>query len=110
MGTPDRPPLPAARRVKTVFPLPNGNASVFLHPTARPGGSLEVVSPPARFGGPGFYFVVRDAPSAWAKPVPAMTERIHVYAGEAELRTDHALSIWGRTFLRLHYAMEPVGD
>jgi hypothetical protein len=53
---------------------------------------------------------VRDAPSAWAKPVPAMTERIPVDAGEAELRTDHALSIRGRTFMRAHYAMEPVGD
>ena len=55
--------------------------------------------------GAGFYFVVRDGAAAWAKTVPAMTEEIHVYVGEGELRTDHTVRIWGRTFLRLHYAM-----
>lgn len=102
------PPLAAAPCVRTVFPLPNGSASVFLRPEARPDGSFLLASPPARFGGPGFYFVVRDGPSAWAKAVPAMTEDIHVYAGDDELRTDHTLRLWGRTFLRLHYAMEPA--
>jgi hypothetical protein len=101
-----RPPLAAGPCVRTVFPLPNGSASVFLAPAAGPDGSFELVSPPARFGGAGFYFVVRDGPRAWAKPVPAMTERIRVYAGDADLRTDHTLSLWGRTFLRLHYAIE----
>jgi hypothetical protein len=105
VATPPRAPGPC---VRTVFPLPNGSASVFLQPTARPDGSLELVSPPARFGGAGFYFVVRDGPAAWAKTVPAMTEQIRVYAGDSELRTDHTLRIWGRTFLRLHYAMEPA--
>jgi hypothetical protein len=33
--------------VSTVFPLPNGSASVFLVPKARPDGSFELVSPPA---------------------------------------------------------------
>jgi hypothetical protein len=39
-----------------------------------------------------------------------MTERIHVYAGEEDLRTDHTLLLWGRTFLRLHYAMQRAVD
>jgi hypothetical protein len=91
--------------VRTVFPLPNGSASVFLVPKAHPDGSFELVSPPARFGKAGFYFVVRDGPAAWVKPVPAMTEEIRVYVAEPDLRTDHTLRIWGRPFLRLHYAM-----
>lgn len=38
-----------------------------------------------------------------------MTERIHVYVGDSDLRTDHTLRLWGRTFLRLHYAMQDAG-
>ena len=93
--------------MKTVFPLPNGSASVFLVPTARGDGSLELVSPPGRFGGAGFYFVVRDGPRAWARTVAAMTEHIHVYVGDSDLHTDHTLRLWGRPFLRLHYVMQP---
>jgi hypothetical protein len=102
------PPLAAGPCVRTVFPLPNGSASVFLYPVAHGDGSLGLVSPPARFGDAGFYFVVRDGAAAWAKTVPAMTEQIRVYVDDSnELRTDHTLRLWGRTFLRLHYAMQP---
>jgi hypothetical protein len=89
------------------FPLPNGNASVFLEPRARPDGSLELVSAAQHFGGSGFYFVVvRDTDTVWAKHVPQLTERIHVYVDDlGELHTDHLLRLWKRTFLRLHYAM-----
>jgi hypothetical protein len=100
------PPLASGPCVRTVFPLPNGSASVFLYPVAHGDGSFELVSPPARFGAAGFYFVVRDGPVAWAKTVPAMTEHIRVYVDDPGLRTDHTLRIWGRTFLRLHYAIQ----
>jgi hypothetical protein len=102
-----RPPLATGPCVKVVFPLPNGNASVFLTPVALGDGSLELVSAAQRFGGPGFYFVVvHDARRVWAKHVPALTERIHVYVDSSgELHTDHVLKLWRRTFLRLHYAM-----
>jgi hypothetical protein len=102
-----RPPLAAGPCVKVTFPLPNGNASVFLEPRARPDGSLELVSAAQHFGGSGFYFVVvRDTDTVWAKHVPQLTERIHVYVDDlGELHTDHLLRLWKRTFLRLHYAM-----
>jgi hypothetical protein len=100
-----RPPLADGPCVKVVFPLPNGNASVFLRPVARADGSLELISPAARFGGPGFYFVVDAGDgSVWARTVP-LTESIHVYGEGAELHTDHVLRLWGRVFLELHYVM-----
>ena len=104
----ERPPRSPGPCVKVVFPLPNGSASVFLTPHARPDGSLELVSAGREFGDAGFYFVVvRDESSAWVRHVPSLTERIHVYADERdELHTDHVLRLWGRTFLRLHYAMQ----
>jgi hypothetical protein len=106
-----RPPLAPGPCVKVTFPLPNGNASVFLEPRARPDGSLELLSAAHEFGDSGFYFVVvRDADTVWAKHVPQLTERIHVYVDElGELHTDHVLRLWKRTFLRLHYAMPLAG-
>ena len=105
----DAPPRAEGPCVRVAFPLPNGNASVFLTPVAHDDGSLELISAAGEFGGPGFHFVVvRDAKTVWARAVPQMTERIHVYVdAEGELHTDHLLSLWGRTFLRLHYAMTP---
>jgi hypothetical protein len=93
--------------VKVAFPLPNGNASVFLEPVAGPDGSLDLVSSAAAFGGSGFYFVVaRDGGAAWARHVTQLTERIRVYVdADGELHTDHHFRLWGRLFLRLHYAM-----
>jgi hypothetical protein len=104
----DRPRRAEGPCVKTVFPLPNGYAAIFLVPSARPDGSLELVSPPGAFGEPGFYFVVRDETRAWSRTVAAMTERLHVYIEGSDVHADHALRLWGRPFLRLHYAMLPV--
>ena len=59
--------------------LPEGEASIFLEPSAQTDGSFELVSPPGAFGEPGFYFVVRDGDRAWSRTVAAMTEHLHVY-------------------------------
>ena len=96
--------------VKVLFPLPNGNASVFLTPHARPDGSLELVSGGRTWGGDGFYFVVLGSEgAAWARAV-ALTEVIHVQVGRrpGTLLTDHELRIWGRPFLRLHYRIARI--
>jgi hypothetical protein len=106
-----RPPLAAGPCVKVTFPLPNGSASVFLEPSARSDGALELSSAGRTFGEAGFYFVVVDGSgSTWVKHVPQLTERIVVYADDAgELHTDHVLRMWRRVFLRLHYAMPVAG-
>jgi hypothetical protein len=106
-----RPPLAAGPCVKVAFPLPNGNGSVFLEPVARPDGSLDLLSAADAFGDAGFYFVVaRDGAAARARHVRQLTERIHVYVdSHGELHTDHHFRLWGRVFLRLHYAMPARG-
>jgi hypothetical protein len=94
--------------VKVVFPLPNGNAIVLMRPQVHADGSLSLVSAGNGFGDPGFYFTVRDKRGrAWARYVRAMRESIRVYAAEeGTVRADHVLTLWGATFLRIHYRLQ----
>ncbi len=92
--------------VKVVFPLPNGNAMVIMRPVAHADGSFSVVSHGERFGDPGFYFTVHSTRGVRARYLKTLRESIRVYcAEEGTVRADHVLSLWGLTFLRLHYRM-----
>lgn len=102
----------AGRCVKVVFPLPNGNAIVLMRPAAHGDGSLSVVSSGERFGDPGFYFTVRAGEGeVWARYVATLRESIRVYRAEGgAVRADHVLTLWGATFLRLHYRLRPAPE
>ena len=95
------------RCVRVVFPLPNGNAIVIMRPEAHSDGSLTLISSGERFGDPGFYFTVHHAGGAIsARYLRSLRERIHVYgAPDGGARADHELTLWGLTFLRLHYRL-----
>jgi hypothetical protein len=98
--------------VKVAFPLPNGRAIVLMKTEALADGSLFLRSSGARFGDPGFYFVVQNGPGiAWARYVSSFKEEIRVYlaesgaGGSGSARADHRFWFWGIEFLRLHYRM-----
>jgi len=98
--------------VKVAFPLPNGRAIVLMKTETFADGSLSLRSRGARFGDPGFYFVVQNGPGrAWARYVSSLKEEIRVYPEEsgpgesASARADHRFWFWGIEFLRLHYRM-----
>jgi hypothetical protein len=92
--------------VKVVFPLPNGNAMVIMRPVAHEDGSFSVISHGERFGDPGFYFTVHSTGGVRARYLKSLRESIRVYAAEpGTVRGDHVLSLWGLTFLRLHYRL-----
>ena len=96
------------RCVRVVFPLPNGNAIVIMRPFVRADGSLSLVSAGGRFGSPGFYFTVHgEGGTVWARYLRALRETIHVFSSDGDVRADHVLSLWGATFLRLHYRLRP---
>lgn len=93
--------------LKVVFPLPNGNAMVIMRPVAHPDGSFSVVSAGAKFGDPGFYFTVHTPSGVYARYLRALKESIRVHpATNGVLRADHVLTLWGATFLRLHYRLQ----
>jgi hypothetical protein len=95
--------------IKVVFPLPNGNAQVLMRPTVHEDGSLTVTSAGGGFGAPGFYFTVHhrvgEHAPVWARYLEAMRESIHVYPASDGVRADHVLTLFGATFLRLHYRL-----
>jgi hypothetical protein len=92
--------------VRVVFPLPNGNAIVIMRPVAEAAGSLSLISAGDGFGDPGFYFTVHGRGGVvWARYLRALRESIHVYPLDGDIRADHVLSLWGATFLRLHYRL-----
>ncbi len=95
--------------VKVVFPLPNGNAIVFMEPTINDDGSLLLRSSGNRFGEAGFYFVVHSGLGrARARYIRSFQETIHVFeSDDSEVRADHVLRFFGFSFLRLHYRMRP---
>lgn len=92
--------------VKVVFPLPNGNAMVIMRPEAHSDGSFSVTSAGQHFGDPGFYFTVHTQRGVYARYLRTLKESIRVYAtDDLSIRADHVLSLWGMTFLRLHYRL-----
>jgi hypothetical protein len=94
------------RCVRVVFPLPNGNAVVIMRPSVGEDGSVTLASAGRAFGSPGFYFTVGAGPGrVHARYVRSLRERIHVYPSPDGTRADHVLSLWGLTFLRLHYRL-----
>lgn len=96
--------------LKVVFPLPNGNAMVIMRPVAHPDGSFSVVSHGHGFGDAGFYFTVHSGGRVRARYLKSLRESIRVYPAErATVRADHTLSLWGITFLRLHYRLQRKG-
>jgi hypothetical protein len=92
--------------VKVVFPLPNGNAQVFLRPEVDAEGALTVLSSGRGFGDPGFYFTVHRRGRVWARYVRAMRESIRIYPDSGhDVRADHVMWLFGAIFLRLHYRL-----
>jgi hypothetical protein len=95
--------------VKTVFPVPRGNATVLLRPEAGADGSLRLISSGRRFGDPGFYRTTATGGGrirVWY--VRGLTELFHVYPdADGSVRTDHNVRWWGLPVLRLHYHITP---
>lgn len=95
------------RCVRVAFPLPNGNALVIMRPQLHDDGSLTLVSAGSGFGDAGFYFTVHHGDGVSARYLRSLRESIHVYAAvDGGVRANHVLTLWGATFLRLHYRLK----
>lgn len=93
--------------VKVSFPMPLGNATVFLRPEAQADGSFKLISRGSGFGDPGCYRIVRiDVDYRKVRYIKTLPEVFHVYVDElGRLRSEHTVRLLGLTVLQLHYKM-----
>lgn len=92
--------------VKVVFPLPNGNAMIFLRPRVDPDGGLSLISDGRRFGDTGFYFtVIAGSEERWVRYVRTMKESLCLRVDGPGVAAVHRFRVFGLPFLELRYAI-----
>jgi len=96
------------RCVKVIFPMPDGNATIFLRPTVDERGHLTLSSKGADFGDAGFYRIHRlENGDLRVWRVRTLDEEFRVYLDDdAVLRCDHTVRYLGMPVLHLHYRIE----
>lgn len=92
--------------IKTIFPMPNGNSTVFLRPENSENGGLRLVSVGSKFGDVGFYRIQRRKRGTWVWRVSQLHEIFDLYRDENEIRCDHRISFLGFKVLALHYRIQ----
>lgn len=95
--------------VKVVFPMPRGNATVILQPSADANGNLHLRSNGRRFGDAGFYRLHERGDDLRVWRVSTLNEEFRVYVDDGGvLRCDHSIRFLGTRVLHLHYRIERV--
>lgn len=97
--------------VKAVFPMPQGNATVFLSPACNERGEFELRSQGRRFGEPGFYRVQQlDEARLRVWRVRSLVEHLRFYKdAQRVLCCEHTMRFWGMPALTLTYRLRPEG-
>lgn len=100
--------LPSGKTcIKSVFPLPNGNATVIMSPTVGHAGELILDASGATFGDPGFYFMLKDRKgNHWSHYVKSFHDRLTVRAESNHLSAEQVITLWGRRVLSFSYEIE----
>ena len=93
--------------MKAVFPLPNGNATVFLTPLAGQNGELILESSGKKFGDAGFYFLLKDSKGKyWSQYIRSFRDRLTVRSTERGLSAEQLITLWHKEVLRFNYIIE----
>lgn len=94
-------------KMKVIFPLPNGNATVLFDINVKKGGSFELESKGRKIGEPGFYFIVnKNKKTSHVRLVKSMHEKLTVSVdSNHQVYALHQFKFWNITFLELNYKM-----
>ena len=94
--------------VKTVFPMPDGNATVLLRPVNE-GTGLRLTSEGSGFGDAGFYRMHRTGESLLIWRVGRLDESFHLYVDQQGcVRADHEIRFFGLGVTTLRYRIAPM--
>lgn len=92
--------------VKVQFPLPNGNATIFLEKKVLKDGNLELSSKGLQFGDSGFYFFLKRKNSYYAKYVKCMHEKLTLTVeNQSKINGTHEFYFYGIKFLTIDYLL-----
>lgn len=93
--------------IKAVFPLPNGNATVIMSPSAGPGGALHLISSGKKFGEPGFYFLLNDSDGGhWAQFIRSFRDELMVHSKGDKIFARQTLTLWKMRVVQFNYEIE----
>jgi hypothetical protein len=100
--------LPSGKTcVKTVFPLPNGNATVLMTPNVGKNGELILDSSGQKFGDPGFYFLLKDSKGKfWSKFISSFRDRLIISSENDMISAEQTLTLWHLKVLTFNYKIE----
>ena len=90
--------------VKTIFPLPNGSATVILDPYFKSDNEFELISKGTKVGDAGFYFLLEDSRNTiWMKYIPSFTDTLRIIAEDNQLFATQVLKLWKMKVLQFDY-------
>lgn len=92
--------------IKVQFPLPNGNATIFLDKKVLESGALELSSKGLKFGDSGFYFFLKRKNNYYAKYVKCMHEKLTLTVeSQSIIKGTHEFYFYGINFLTIDYSL-----
>jgi hypothetical protein len=99
--------LPSGKTcIKAVFPLPNGNATVFMSASVSSDGQLILESSGNKFGDTGFYFLLKDSRGDyWTQYIRSFRDRLIVKSENGCLTAEQILTLWHKEVLRFNYTI-----
>lgn len=100
--------LPSGEKcIKAVFPLPNGNATVFMKPRVGPNSELILESAGKKFGDAGFYFSLKDSKgNYWSRFIKSFRDRIVIKSENGQITAEQTLTLWNCRVLQFNYKIE----
>jgi hypothetical protein len=90
--------------LKAIFPLPNGNATVILHPNVGKNGELILTSSGKKIGDSGFYFLLEDSKGVfWTKFIKSFKDELVVSSINEKVSALQTLTFWNLRVLQFNY-------
>ena len=93
--------------IKAIFPLPNGSATVILHPSVGKKGELILTSSGKKMGDSGFYFLLEDVQkNVWAKFIKSFKDELIVSSKNKKITATQILTLWNLKVLTFTYKIQ----
>jgi len=93
--------------IKVVFPLPKGNATVFLRPSVINQGALQLDGSGKLFGDAGFYFLLQDKNGTnWARYHRSFKDVLVVKSEKGNLKANQVMTLWGCKVVEFFYEIK----